>query len=296
MADKDEDIDIDIDLDAKIEPDAEEIEVVKTDEPEAAEEKADVEPLEGLETLRENLERERQARIAAEARAQQHAEQAYRAQGEVQDSNLYLVNNAIETITQNAAQLRQNYAVAMQNQDFETAAEIQEAMGANSARLLQLEQGKQAMEAQERPAAPPPQYADPLEALTSQLSYRSAEWVRGHPEYASDPRLYKKMVAAHELAVADDLQPDTDDYFAAIESTLRIRTAIQGELAESRPARRAPPAAAPVTRSGNGTGARPNIVRLTAAEREAAADSGVTEKEYAQQKLRMQREQAGKLN
>ena len=58
--------------------------------------------------------------------------------------------------------------------------------------------------------------------------------------------------------------------------------------------RRSAPPAAPVSRSGNGTGSSPNVVRLTSAEREIASMMGMTDKEYAKNKVALQKE--GKLN
>jgi len=251
-----------------------------------------------LETLKEQLERERQARAEAERRANEAAQSAYQAQAEAQDSNLHLVTNAIETVNQTQSILKANYRDAMSAGDYDTAAEIQSEMSANAAKLLQLEQGKQALEAAPRQEAPRPYTADPVEALASQLSPRSADWVRRHPEYATDPRLYNKMLAAHNLAVADGINPDTDDYFSSIEDTLRIRSRDEYEDATSSAAkplqRRSAPPAAPVSRSGTGTGTRPNRVTLTAEEREMARFMGMTPEEYGRNKLALKKE--GRMN
>lgn len=251
-----------------------------------------------LETLKEQLERERQARAEAERRANEAAQSAYQAQAEAQDSNLHLVTNAIETVNQTQSILKANYRDAMSAGDYDTAAEIQSEMSANAAKLLQLEQGRQALEAAPRQEAPRPYTADPVEALASQLSPRSADWVRRHPEYATDPRLYNKMLAAHNLAVADGINPDTDDYFSSIEDTLRIRSRDEYEDATSSAAkplqRRSAPPAAPVSRSGTGTGTRPNRVTLTAEEREMASMMGMTPEEYGRNKLALKKE--GRMN
>jgi len=251
-----------------------------------------------LETLKEQLERERQARAEAERRANEAAQSAYQAQAEAQDSNLHLVTNAIETVNQTQSILKANYRDAMSAGDYDTAAEIQSEMSANAAKLLQLEQGKQALEAAPRQEAPRPYTADPVEALASQLSPRSADWVRRHPEYATDPRLYNKMLAAHNLAVADGIDPDTDSYFSSIEDTLRIRSRDEYEDATSSAAkplqRRSAPPAAPVSRSGTGTGTRPNRVTLTAEEREMASMMGMTPEEYGRNKLALKKE--GRMN
>jgi hypothetical protein len=269
---------------------------------EKSEEKApDADPVDNtLETLKSQLEEERKARLEAQRRASEAEYSAYEAKGEVQDTSLHLVSNAIDTVIQNNNILKANYRDAMAMGDFDTAADIQSEMSSNAAKLLQLEQGKQALENQPRQPAPTPYVADPVEALASQLSPRSADWVRRNPQFATDPRLYQKMLAAHNLAMADDIPADSDDYFAAIEDTLRIRRQdnsddydAMADAAKPTQRRSAPPAA-PVSRSGGGGGSKPNRVTLTAAEREMASMMGMTPEEYGRNKLTLQKE--GKLN
>ena len=258
-----------------------------------------IEPEEGVEVLRAKLEQERQSRLEAERRAQAATHAAATAKNEVADSNLALVTNAIETLKQNEAVLKKSYAEAMASGDYDRAAEVQASMSTNSAKLLQLEQGKTALENAPK-TAPQAASADPVEALASQLSPRSAAWVRANPQFARDSRLYAKMIAAHNLAVADGLSADSDEYFEAVEETLKMRRAPAPQSdadpmadAAKPVARRAAPAAAPVSRAG-APGSRPNVVRLTAAEREMAQMMGMTDQEYAKNKLALQRE--GKLN
>jgi len=268
---------------------------------EKSEEKTPADPVEDtLEALKKQLEEERKGRQEAMRRASEAEQSAYAAQGEVQDTSLHLVSNAIDTVRQNNNILKSNYREAMAMQDFDTAADIQAEMSANAARLLQLEQGKQALENQPRQPAPKPYQADPVEALASQLSPRSAEWVRRNPQYATDPRLYQKMIAAHNLAMADDIPADSDDYFDAIEDTLRMRRQdnsrdydAMADAAKPTQRRSAPPAA-PVSRSGGGGGSKPDRVTLSAAEREMASMMGMTIDEYGRNKLILQKE--GKLN
>jgi hypothetical protein len=304
MSKEPEQIEIDLEETAK-KPESAEIEVLKAeDEPEVVTKAAtkEIEPEEGLEALKAQLEREKTARIEAEKREREARQTAFKAQNEVQDSNLHLVTNAIETVKQTADVLKSNYREAMSMGDYDRAAEVQQAMATNAAKLLQLEQGKQALESQPKQRAPE-QYrsSDPVEALASQLTPRSADWVRRNPQCVTDPRLYQKMVAAHNLAVADGYAPDTNDYFEQIESTLKLNRREVQEPQEDAMAeaakpvqRRSSPAAAPVSRSGTGTGSRPNVVRLSSAEREMASMMGMTDQEYAKNKLSLQKE--GKLN
>jgi len=270
------------------------VEDIKAEEP-----KEDKDPVDdGLEALKAQLERERQARLDAERRANEAAQNAYQAQNEAQDTNLHLVSNAIETVKQTNDILKANYRDAMAAGDYDVAAEIQTEMSANAAKLLQLEQGKQALENAPRYEAPQPYVADPVEALASQLSPRSADWVRRNPQFATDARLYSKMIAAHNLAVADGIPPDSDDYFDSIESILKVgsqRNAEDNTSAAAAPVqRRSSPPAAPVSRSGTGTGSRPNRVTLSAEEREIASFMGMTPEEYGRNKLALKKE--GKLN
>lgn len=289
MADnKDDQIEVEVE---KTEDAAPEIEVVAA---ESSPSKDDV--TETLDTLRKKIEEERLARVEAERRAQEAANMAAQARNEAEDTNLHLVTNAIGTLKQNAAILKDHYKSAMEAGDYDRVAEIQQEMANNSHKLSELERGKAAMESKPRVEVPrTPQATDPVEAFASQLSPRSAQWVRSHPEYAVNPVLREKMIAAHRLAVADSMAPDTDEYFDYVEGILRIKKSdpvqTQGEEATSAAAkpvqRRSSPPAAPVSRSGTGDGSRPNVVRLTSEEREMAQMMGMTDKQYAENKLKL---------
>jgi len=300
MSTEPEQMDILVDV-TEPEPKDAEIRVEAADEKPAKVSKREIEPEEGLETLKERLEAERKARIEAEKRAHEYAQNAAKAKNEVQDTNLTLVTNAIETVRQNSEILKANYREAMSINDYDSAARIQQEMATNAAKMLQLEQGKQALESAPKEKIPDRmRHSDPVEDLASQLSPRSASWLRRNPQFATDSRLYQKMIAAHNLATADGIAPDTDEYFQSIEDTLRINRRAEVEaddpssVAAKPTQRRSSPPAAPVSRSGTGTGSKPNVVRLTSAEREMASMMGMTDQEYAKNKVALQRE--GKLN
>lgn len=245
-----------------------------------------------IESLRRQLEQERAARQEADRRAQALAAEAFSARNDVEDSNLRLIETAIDTVERDNAMLKAEYQRALASQDFARAAEITEGMQQNTVKLQQLTNGRDALKSRPREVAPMPRSSDPVEAFASQLTPQSADWVRAHPEYVRDAKLNRRMIAAHELAVTDGIQPDTPEYFASIERTLGIA----GRQANVDPAdtaakvvrqRDSAPAAAPVSRD---SGTRGNVVRLTAAEREIAELSGLTPEQYAKQKLALQRE------
>ena len=252
----------------------------------------------GIADLRRQLDAERAARIEAERRATNASRDAYRARNDVDETNIQLVSNAIETLRRDDEILKHNYQLAMQGGNFSAAAEIQQEMSGNAAKLLQLNNGLEAMKAKPREPEPVAAPADPVEAFAQLLSPKSADWVRKHPEYVRDPKLNRKMIAAHELATADGLQVDSDEYFAAVEDTLRIKAKPASEQTQTNDdfaakvvqRRDAAPAAAPVTRGGS---SRPNVVRLTSAEREMAEMMGMKPEDYAKNKMALQKE--GKL-
>ena len=287
------------DTENKVEDDAnDEIEVVEVENPPKNASKEQIEPQEGIQELKMKLEQERAARIEAEKQARAAYSSAAEAKNEVQDTNLQLVKNAIDTVKRNNDILKYNYSEAMSVGDYTKAAEIQETMGMNSAKLMELERGRSHMENAPKVVAPePPRHSDPVEELASQLSPRSADWVRRNPQCVTDPRMYQKMVAAHNIAVADGYTPDSDDYFGQIEDTLKISKRVNTDYDDDPTSgaakvtqRRSAPPAAPVSRGGGGTGSRPNEVRLTRDEIETARDLGMTEKEYARNKMLLKKE------
>ena len=273
-------------------------EVVKAEiEPEKAEIEA-IPAEEGIQELKLRLEQERMGRLEAEKQAKMAYYSAAEARNEVQDTNLQLVRNAIDTVKRNNDILKYSYSEAMSVGDYTKAAEIQESMGMNSAKLMELERGRAHMEnAPKIVPQEPVRRSDPVEELASQLSPRSADWVRRNPQCVTDARMYQKMVAAHNLAVADGYQPDTDDYFSVIEDTLRINRRAPVERDDDPMAdaarvtqRRSAPPAAPVSRGGTGTGSRPNGFRLSKEEAETARDLGMTEKQYYDNKMLLKKE------
>jgi hypothetical protein len=283
---------------------APEIEVEKTAADAPRTDKTTVSPDEGVEKLKKQLEDERAARQAAEQRANDASRAEAAARGEVQTSQLDLVKGAIERLTESNDTLEGQYADAMAAQDWKAAAKIQRQMADNSGKLTFLENNKRQMEAAPKPVPRAP--IDPLEAYVGSLGAnypRSKQWVRAHPEFALDPLKNQQMIAAHQLALARGYKADSDEYFASVEKTLDIVAPAVAKVDPTSDATadaaqavggRAAPAAAPVSRSNGSHGNRPNVVKLTPAEVEAAENSGLTLEEYARNKIALRKE--GKLS
>ena len=258
-----------------------EIVIVEAPEELKIETKPEITVDDGIEALRRELEAEKAARQRAE-------QQARVATTDKADSDLRMLNTAIETETRNKEILRANLREAAANGDTDAQADILMAINQTENNLRQINEGKKQYEAQLRTPV-----GDKVEALASQLTPRSAEWVRNNPDVVNDERRAARLQRAHFDALDDGIKPDTPDYFNFLETRLNInkapavqREAAMSEASESTSGRRASaPPAAPVSRSGTGTGGRPNVVTLTRAEQEAARDMGMTPKEYAQNKV-----------
>lgn len=264
------------------------------------EEKPEVSPEEGILELKKNLEREKNARLEAERRAQEAQNRAQKAQVEKSDSDYQLVVNAIETVKGRKESLKAAYAEAMNAQDYARAAEIQSDLNMNAQQLSELKKGEKAMKerleaAEKEPPAHVPQ-GDLVDQLAAQVSPRSAAWMRDSREHLKGEREIRKMFRAHEDAVDDGLTPDSDEYFEYIEQRLGIRrnmdeqdtkTSAESPMsAAAAPKRAVQPSPAPVSRGSS----RPNVMRLTAAEAETAAALGMKPEEYAKNKALLQKE------
>jgi hypothetical protein len=294
---------IDIELDASDtistakKADEPEIEIVNIETEPKKEKKAVIEPEEGIAKLQKQLEDEKKAREEAQRQAQLASAAELKARSEVQTTHLDLVKNAIERINEQKVTIKKKYAEAAAIGDWDAAAEAQSQMADVAAQLTQLEAGKKQMEKAPKPA--PLVISDPVEQFASGLSAQSAQWVRSHPDVVRDPVKNRKMIRAHEDALDDGLAADSPEYFAYVERRLGFANETKADdsaLSQASAAKsvRTAPASAPVSRSGNGAAPRSNVVTLTAEEREMASIMGMSDKEYAQNKIALKRE--GKLN
>ena len=253
----------------------------------------------GIEALKAQLEEEKQKRFAAESAAHEAARVAQQAKVEVADNEMHLINNAIEAVKRNADLLKREYAEALSTGAYDRAAEMQELIASNSYKLSKLVDGKEAL--QNRPATPEPMHNDPVEQVASQLSPRSASWVRSHPEYVRDPVKYESMLRAHNVAVAEGYAPDSDAYFQVVETRLGFRNEQKAEpdaeptsaAATPTKKRQAAPAAPSSSVAGSGAG-RTLVARLSAEEREIAEMLKMTPEEYAKHREDLRKE--GKIH
>ena len=233
-----------------------------------------------VEEQRVAAERERKAREEAEKLAKEREEEARTAKTEVQDSNLRVILNAIDATERTASAAERSYADAMASGDYAAAAKAQREIVRAETQLLQLQNGKLALEerlahkpdegrvVEKRQEAPPPSPPrDPVEALAATLTPKSAEWLRAHPSAAGQ---VNKLAAAHQSAVElEGIPVESPEYFAFIEKKLGL-----GEKKETHRGDRAPSIPSiPVNSSSSGGSSRSgggNVMTLSPAEVEIA--------------------------
>ena len=235
-------------------------------------------------------EAEKEARKRAEEYARQQAYTANNAYNQVQDGNLRVILNAIDTTEQAAANAERDYADAMAAGDYAAAAKAQRLMAQAESHLLQLNNGKAKLEEQlqqlsegsvkgpEIPSFEPQVPLDPVEAYASRLTPKSADWLRSHPEVVNK---ISRLSRAHEDAIEDGIVAESPEYFRFIESRLGYSNNASYDESPSEPApspREAPSlrksvASAPVSSSSTSISPRsssPNVMTLTPSEVEVA--------------------------
>ena len=255
-----------------------------------------------LNQLRQQLDAERLARYQAEQHALAASQAAQKATSKKADTEVQMVKSAIKTLKRDNKMLRDAYQQALQVGDANEASKINEKMMELKGNLRDLEKGysplkKEARQAKEttrivpQPVAPPQSSHSQLDQIINSVTPRSAAWLKSNRDAIQDQRTINKMFRAHEDAVEDGIEPDSDAYFRFIEGRLGMGQQQQSDSPYSHAAkaseRSVSPPAAPVNGSYN---SRPGTVTLTRAEADMAASLGMTPKQYAEEKIALQKE------
>ncbi len=230
-----------------------------------------------LEGRQEETERRR---IAAETEAAKHRTEAETAKKQVTASHLDTVTTAMNAAKADAEQAKRDIRTAKEAQDVEAEIEAQDRLAMARADERRLDEARSDLEA--RAKAPPKRQereasSDPVEAFVQDRTAPTAKWIRAHPEFVRTQKGLKQLTAADAVAQAEDLSPDTPEYFSRVEQYLGITkgsdtvTKSPTEAAQVRPKPSAPVAPGGNVASGGNGGGR-NTVFLTKREADAAID------------------------
>lgn len=239
---------------------------------------------------------ERQAREDAErarAEAAARANEAIKFRSEAERAQYHGVERAIEGANARLNQLESDLAAAYSAGDIPALTKAQREIGALSARKAQMEDGRDAMKArleqaarQPAPQQQPAQPTNPVEALASRLSPRSAAWVRAHPDAASNTT--KLFAVAQYATGAKGIEADSDAFFDYVEKEMGYKRDAAENKTPTTYNRRS---GLPAGRVTSGPVGRREVtaenVQITPAIEEAAKTSGISAREYVDSYLRL---------
>lgn len=264
---------------------------------------------EGVESLRAQLQSEREKREAAEARAAELATERSKDQQVITDSRLLVIESTIQTKQGQKEALIKRIKEAKEAGDIDAETTAVDELQMVNIELRQATLGKDRLE-QEIKDGTAKGGGDAIAAYTKDMPPRSAQWIRDHPDYVTDQDKQSDLVAAHYSALSKKLVPNSTAYFEHIEQELGMRDSDDGGQQEQRreePATRRTltPPAAPVSRAGFSgpreifpgiTETAPGKFNVTKEVAEAAAISGVTVAEYIERARGLKRGPDGQLH
>lgn len=234
-----------------------------------------------------------QSRVSvAENTAQQATQRADEATGRLHHAEGQVVSSQLDTVLSGLAAAEAEMTSA--EQALTTAIEAGDAMAqarANrliataASRMDRLTEAKEDLQdaVKRRPAPgqqtrqqPQQRSADPVEAFTQGMSPKSAAWIRAHPDCVTDTKKNARMLAAHNLALADDIAVDSEEYFRRIEDGIGTKSPItKKEDPKPSDGRRPSSAAASGGGSGGPLSGGGVEVRLTRGEAASATDGTI---------------------
>lgn len=276
--------------------------VVENEDPPVAAKSDDDDNASALKEMEKKLKKAKEKADKMERERQLAERDAQQARQEAGENRKHVMMAAINQVKMDTDRLMTEYADAMSINNFEEAAKIQARMSQNAVRTAQFEAELEGLKRQDQQSNGGSQ----LDQIIKAVSPESARWLKQNRDHLSDDRAIRRMFRAHEDAVDDGIKPDSDEYFEFIEKRLGISEPVEeeapkkrkteeaaAESAMSEAAKPAPKATQPPPAPVERYGTRQNVVRLTRAEADTARMLGMTEKEYAQHKIALQKE--GKL-
>lgn len=180
---------------------------------------------------------------------------------------------------------------ALELGDFKGQADAYRRLSKAETAIARLEDGKAALESQTKAAAE--EKPAPPKATTNALPPSIQAWLGVHPDYANDPKKNAKINYLHHEVIDEGHAFGSTGYIESMETKLGMRTKPEqnenDDDYEEPQARRPSMVSAPVSRSDppSASGDKPGTIRLTPAMKEAAKLSGIDEKTYAENLLKL---------
>lgn len=240
----------------------------------------------------EQLTREREEAIK---RANERELEIHKLKNTTIESRLGEVSSALSAATAEAESAQHDLEKAIEIGDLKGQAEAYRKMARAENRISTLEDGKVELEAEVKAAleAPKPQVSnDPLE--NSSLPPIAKDYLRLHPELLTNKRKNARIQDLHYVITEDEGIPEySRDYFKSMDVHMGYADPPEKNEQEDEPRKSASNFSAPVSREApTGSTERNDRVTLSVAQKEAAKIAGITEKEYAENVLRLRKEKS----
>lgn len=249
------------------------------------------EPVEDLRKQLDSLKKQGEQATAkiqsAEQLATQRAQEAEQAQTELAtvkkelvQSNASTIENAILAEKEAMLSARKDRRSALEAGDYDKEGEANDRLALAAARLTRLEEAKEDIEVRlKEPDEPVKRQVRNEAPANNGPGPRATAWLAEHPEYVTSRAKNLRAAAAHQSAVDEGIEVESDDYFDHVERELGLKTddPIEADTPKQKPRTRSMPAA-PVSRDGGGSSSgqiSSTQVVLTKGEQEAATDGTV---------------------
>lgn len=287
----------------------------------AASPKPDNDLLRRVQDAETRLAEERRLRAAADLRSHDLTTQVAVTRARAADSDYHAASNALIKATADAEVYKQAHRAALEAGDYEKASDAADRLSEAKAKVVQLQDGKAALEDAARRAisqaevviktpAPKAEPADPFEGFLAQFAPKAQAWFREHPECAAtnDKSKWYQALAAHESILRAGVADGTDEYFVRLDKAMGYDNgseAVEDRAAHDRtsedvvvdtkatPTKPAPRVSAPVSRDSTIVTRRADgrmQVRLTAEQRDIAEHMGMSTTEYAKYMIAAERQ------
>lgn len=230
-------------------------------------------------TLKADRDRLQAERDAALRRAQAAQQEVTTARSEITEREAESIDAGISAAQAEAEAAAKDQVAALEAGDFAKAAEAARKAARAEARIERYNEAKADIEArktapvEKRSEQRQEQQVDPVEAYIQGRTEPTANWLRAHREWVSDPTKNAYLTEAHYNAVRSGRVVDTPEYFAHVEEYIGLKPKAEAKTnGATPPARRTAPPVAPVSGAGGGTNGGGAEVRLSKAEVASATD------------------------
>lgn len=224
--------------------------------------------------------RDEAQRQAAESRRQaiEARQQADQAREQAASSNLDTINTALASASSEVESAKRDIRTLSEAGDHTALADAYERLAAAKALSLRYDEAKADIEAAKRRTPAPRQVeqfsSDPVESYVANRTEPTTRWLRAHTDYITDSQKNKMLNRAHFKALGDGIEPDTQEYFDHVETSLGMKAADSGDNVQRPGAAKKPVnrPVAPVGGSAGNGGSNSSEVRLSQREATAAQD------------------------